>query len=131
MLAYQIKQTIGSSEECCDDFASIYYMCNMSMKESRLPYQYTNSKHSQLIVETISENRIIIHLVLWTRQAIEFDSIKSCRIWKKIASNAANHLISTTYALQYNCGKFNLEYVSNSIAFKFQEVGWFSEYCRA
>ena len=43
-----------------------------------------------------------------------------------IASNAANHLIPTTYGLQYNCDKFNLEYVSNSISFKFQEVGKFS-----
>ena len=27
---------------------------------------------------------------------------------------AANHLIPTTYGLQYNCGKFNLEYVSTA-----------------
>ena len=30
-----------------------------------------------------------------------------------------------------NCDKFNLEYVSNSMSFKFQEVGQFFEYCRA
>ena len=30
-----------------------------------------------------------------------------------------------------NCVKFNLEYVSNSISFKFQKVGKFFEYCRA
>ena len=30
-----------------------------------------------------------------------------------------------------NCDKFNLEYVSNTISYKFQEVGWFFEYCRA
>ena len=35
VLAYQTMQIIGNSEECCDDFVSIYYICNMSMKESR------------------------------------------------------------------------------------------------
>ena len=68
--------------------------------------QYSNSKHSQLAVESISKNRIIVHLVVWTRQAIEFDSIKSCQTIEKsaelphmehIARNAANHLIPTTY----------------------------------
>ena len=42
-----------------------------------------------------------------------------------IARNAANHLISTTYG-QYNCGKFKLEYVSNSISFKFSRMPSFS-----
>ena len=78
ILAYDIKQTIGNSEECCDAFVTIYYICNMSMKESRLPYQYTNSIHSQLIGKSISENRIIVQLVVWTRQAIEFDRFRSC-----------------------------------------------------
>ena len=32
---YQIMQTIGNSAECCDDVGSIYFICNMSMKESR------------------------------------------------------------------------------------------------
>ena len=50
---------------------------------------------------------------------------------KHITRNAANFLIPTIYGLQYNCGKFNLEYMSNSISFKFQEVGCFFEYCRA
>ena len=76
--AYQSKQTIGNSEKCCDNFGSIYFICNMSMNESRYPYQYTNSEHSQLIAESNSENRIIVHLVPWTRRSIEFDSIKSC-----------------------------------------------------
>ena len=31
-----------------------------------------------MIAESISENRIIVNLAYWTRQAIEFDSIKSC-----------------------------------------------------
>ena len=50
---------------------------------------------------------------VWTRQAIEFDNIKSCQTIEKsaefpylvhIARNVANHLIPTTYGLQYNCG---------------------------
>ena len=48
-----------------------------------------------------------------------------------IARNAGNELLPTIYGLQYNCGQFNLEYVSNSISFKFQEIGCFFEYCRA
>ena len=75
---YQIMQTLGNSEECCVDFGAIYFICNMSMKEWRYPYQYTNSKFRQLIVESNSENRIIVHLVVWTWHAIEFDCIKSC-----------------------------------------------------
>ena len=64
-------------------------------------------------MDLISENRIIVHMVLWTRQAIEFDGIKSCQAIEKsaelplmvhIARNAANDLIPTTYELQYNCG---------------------------
>ena len=78
-----------------------------------ITYQYSNSKHSQLTVKSISKNRIIAHLVVWTRQAIEFDSIKSYQTIEKsaelphmehIARNAANHIIPTTYGLQYNCG---------------------------
>ena len=69
-------QTIGNSAEYCDDFGSIHFIWNISMKEWRQPYQYSNSKHSQLIAESISENRIIVHLVVWTRQANEFDSIQ-------------------------------------------------------
>ena len=91
-----------------------------------------------MISESNSENRITVHLVVWTRQAIEFDSFRSCQTIEKsaefphiqhIARNAENYLIPTIYGLQHNCGKFNLEYVSNSIAFKFQEVGCFFEYC--
>ena len=72
-------------------------------------YQYTNSNHSQLTAESISKNRINVHAVLCTRQAIVFDSMKSCWTIKKyaelphmehIARNAANHLIPTTYGLQ-------------------------------
>ena len=33
--AYQIMLTIRNLDECCDDFGSIYFICNMSMKESR------------------------------------------------------------------------------------------------
>ena len=70
-------QTIGNSAECCDDFRGIHFICNMSMKESRKPYQYPNPKHIKLIAKSINENYIIV-LLLWTRPAIEFDSIKSC-----------------------------------------------------
>ena len=78
-----------------------------------ITYQYSNSKHSPLTAESINKNRIIVHLVVWTRLAVEFDSIKSCLTIKKsaelphmehIARNAANHLIPATYGLQYNCG---------------------------
>ena len=78
-----------------------------------ITYQYSNSKHTQLTVKSISKNRIVAHLVVWTRQAIEFDSIKSCQTIEKsaelphiehIARNAANHLIPTTYGLQHNIG---------------------------
>ena len=77
-----------------------------------ITYRYSNSKHSQLTVESIGKNRIIIHVVVWTRQAIEFVSLKSCQTIEKsaelphmehIARNAAIHLIPTTYGLQYNC----------------------------
>ena len=44
----------------------------------KITYQYSNSKRIQLIAESISENCIIVPLVVWTRQVIEFDSIKSC-----------------------------------------------------
>ena len=83
------------------------------MKVHRYTYQYSNFKHCQLSVESIGENRIIVHLVAWTRQAIEFVIIKSCQPieqavelphMEKIARNSANHLIPTTYGLQYNCG---------------------------
>ena len=43
-----------------------------------------------------------------------------------IARNAANHLIPTTYGLQYNYGKFNLEYVSSSISSNFRKSAIFS-----
>ena len=69
---YKIMQTIGNSAEWCDDVGTICDICHMSMKESRLPYQYPNSKHSQLIAEYISEIRIIVYLVVWTWQTIEF-----------------------------------------------------------
>ena len=47
-----------------------------------------------------------------------------------IAGTAANHLIPTPYEIQYNCGKFKLEYVSMSVSFKFQQDALFSVYCR-
>ena len=34
---YQIIYTIENSAECCYYFGSIYFICNMSMKESRYP----------------------------------------------------------------------------------------------
>ena len=80
--------------------------------------------------ESIGENCIIVHLVVWTRQAIEFDSIKSCSTidnsaelphMEHISRNSENHLIPTTYGLQYNRGYFKLENVSNRISFKFQD----------
>ena len=55
------------------------------MKVQRQTYQYSNSKHRQLTVESIGENRIIVHLVVWTRQANEFVSIKSCQTIEKSA----------------------------------------------
>ena len=64
----------------------------MSMNESRYTcHKYF--KHSQLISESISENYIIVHLVIWTLQAIECNRIKSYkqliyvhnfRIWKTL-----------------------------------------------
>ena len=54
-----------------------------------MPYQYSNSKHSQLIVESISEDHIMVHLVLWTRKAIDstvshhakqYKNLQNCRI---------------------------------------------------
>ena len=126
--------------ECCGDFDSICFICNMRMKNSRQPYQYTNQKHSQFIRESINENYIVLLPVVWTRQAIEFDSMKSCYTLEKsadlphmehIASTAVNDLIPTPYELLYNCGKFKLEYVSNRISFKLQQDAQFLEYCRA
>ena len=52
---YQFMQEIGNSEKCCDDFGSIDLICNMSMKESKFPYRQLNSKHSQLIRQSISK----------------------------------------------------------------------------
>ena len=54
-----------------------------------ITYQYSNSNHSQLIAESISKNCTIVHLVVWTRQAIEFESFKSCQTIKKICRIAA------------------------------------------
>ena len=34
---YQIMQTLGNSEECCDDFGAIYFIRNMSMKDGDNP----------------------------------------------------------------------------------------------
>ena len=48
-----------------------------------------------------------------------------------IARTAVNHLIPTPYEKLYNCDKFKLEYVSNSISFKFKQDAYFLEYCRA
>ena len=44
-----------------------------------ITYQYSYSKHSQLTVESISENRIITHLVGWSQLVTEFDRIKSAK----------------------------------------------------
>ena len=38
-----------------------------------------------------------------------------------IARTSTNHLIPKRYGLQYQCGKFKLEYVFNGISFKFQQ----------
>ena len=43
-----------------------------------LTYQYSNSKHIPLTSESISKNRIIVHLDVRTMQAMELQSIKSC-----------------------------------------------------
>ena len=42
--------------------------------------KFLNTKHSQLITESISENYIIVQLVLWTLQAIEFNRIGSGKL---------------------------------------------------
>ena len=56
---------------------------------------------------------VIVHRVVWTRQAIDFDSIKSFQAIEQFAEfphmvdivrNAANHQIPTAYGLQYNSG---------------------------
>ena len=82
-----------------------------------ITYQYSNSKHIQLIAESISENCIIVPPVVWTRHEFEFVSIKSCETIEKyaelphmehIARNAGKHLIPTTNGLQYNCGLIKL-----------------------
>ena len=89
------------------------YLFHMQYEHERveITYQYSNFKHSQLKVESSSKNCIIVHLFLYTRQAIEFDSTKSCSTITKsaefphmehIARNAANHLTPKTYGLQYN-----------------------------
>ena len=60
----------------------------------------------------------------WIRQyQIMLNYRKSAKLphIEHIARKTANHLIPTTYGLQYNCGKFMLEYVSNNISFKFQQ----------
>ena len=46
-----------------------------------------------------------------------------------IAPTAANHLKSTPFGLQYNYGKFMLEYVSKIIFFKFERDAQFLKYC--
>ena len=48
-----------------------------------------------------------------------------------IVRTAANHLIPTPYKIQYNCSKFKLQYVSNSIALKFQQDAYFVKYYKA
>ena len=69
---------IGNSAECCDDFASIFFLMQYEHEGVEITYLYSNCKHSQLTAESISKNRMIVHEVVWTRQAIEFDSRKSC-----------------------------------------------------
>ena len=78
--AYQIMQTIANSEELCDDFWSINFICNIRMNVSRLPYQYSNSEHSQLISASISQNCIIVHLL-----------VEHCRRPNSSVSNQANN----------------------------------------
>ena len=72
-------------------------------------------------------NYISVYLVVWTQQAIEIDSIKSCKTVDKstefphmehIARTAANYLIPTPYGIRYNCRKLKLNmhpktYLSN------------------
>ena len=61
------------------DFLYNYFICNMSMKEQRQPYQYSNFKYSQLITKSISDNFVIVCLIICTRQTIEFSLTKSCQ----------------------------------------------------
>ena len=59
------------------DFWYYYFLCNMTMKDSRQPYQYTHFKHNQLITDSTSENVITVHLVVRTRQTTDFNRFKS------------------------------------------------------
>ena len=124
ILSYQIMHKIWNSAKCGNDFGTIYFACNMSMKKIRKPYRYQIPRHGQWITEPISENYVIVHLVVWIRKAMELDSFESCKTIEKsadlpymehISRTAANHLKPTPYGIQYNCSKFKLSYVSNSI----------------
>ena len=64
---------MGNSTEFCADFGDSYFVYNMSMKESRQPYQCPYFQHNQLKSESMSENFTIAHLIVWTRQTIEFN----------------------------------------------------------
>ena len=69
------------------------------MKKSQYPYQYTNFKHSQLIAEWINENVIIAHLVVWKRQAIEFNRIKNAKQWEIRQNSAVLLAIAISYTI--------------------------------
>ena len=71
----------------------------MVMKKSQYPYQYTNFKHRQLIAEWINENIIIAHLVVWTRQAIEFNRIKYDKRWEIRQNSAVILALSISYTI--------------------------------
>ena len=45
------------------------YLFNMQYEHEwvETTYQYSNSNHSQLIAESITENHVIVHLVVWTQ----------------------------------------------------------------
>ena len=60
-------------------------------------------KHSQLITESISQNIIIAHLVVWTWQTIEFNRIKS---WLTMGNSVAF------------CGNFGNSYFVYNIRMK-------------
>ena len=57
---FRIKQVTSGN------FLYSYFICNMSIKESRKPGEYTHFKYSQMIAESISENCIIVYFVVWS-----------------------------------------------------------------
>ena len=82
-----------------DDFLYIYFTCNVSITESREPYQYTKFKYSHITSEPISKISIVVYLVVYTRRAIKFDRIKSYNQQEKWQKAAVILEVSISYAI--------------------------------